>query len=195
MSILQDILTYNEEFVANKEYEQYQTTKFPNKKLVILSCMDTRLTEMLPRALNLRNGDAKIVKNAGGILTSPFGGIMRSIIVALYELGAQEVAVIGHHGCGMASINPSATIEKMKAAGIEEQTLNVLDYSGLDLHKWLHGFDNVEESVRGSVEIIRHHPLLPKHVPVHGLVIDPETGKLDLVVDGYENLPAASRNE
>ncbi|MBL0385217.1 carbonic anhydrase [Tumebacillus sp. ITR2] len=188
MTILQDILTYNQEFVDNKEYEKYQTDKFPNKKLVILSCMDTRLTEMLPRALNLRNGDAKIIKNAGGILTSPFGGIMRSIIVALYELGAQEVCVIGHHGCGMASINPSQTIEKMKSRGVDEKTFDVLDYSGLDLEKWLHGFANVEESVRGSVEVVRNHPLLPKNTPVHGLVIDPETGKLDLVVDGYAEL-------
>lgn len=190
MTILQNLLDFNKEFVDNREYEKYQTTKFPDKKLVILSCMDTRLSDLLPRALNLKNGDAKIIKNAGGMLTHPFGGIMRSIIVALYELGANEVCVIGHHGCGMGSINPVNTIEKMKQNGVDDKTLSTLEYSGLDLTRWLHGFDNVEHSVRGSVEIIRHHPLIPKHVPVHGLVIDPETGKLDLVVDGYQHLEA-----
>jgi carbonic anhydrase len=188
MSILNEILDFNQNFVEKKEYEKYQTTKFPDKKLVILSCMDTRLTEMLNRALNLKNGDAKIIKNAGGMLTHPFGGIMRSILVAIYELNANEVIIIGHHGCGMGSINPVNTIEKMKAHGVHEQTLSTLSYSGVDLERWLHGFDNVEQSVRGSVEIVRNHPLIPKHIPVHGLVIDPDTGKLDLVIDGYQFL-------
>ena len=47
--------------------------------------MDTRLTELLPRSMNLRNGDAKIIKSAGAVVTHPFGGIMRSIIIAVYE--------------------------------------------------------------------------------------------------------------
>jgi carbonic anhydrase len=191
MRIMNEILAFNKDFVEHKEYEKYKTTKFPDKRLVILSCMDTRLSEMLQRALNLRNGDAKIIKNAGGMLTHPFGGIMRSIIVAIYELNANEVCIIGHHGCGMGSINPVNTIEKMKANGVQGEVLSTLEYSGVDLERWLHGFDNVEESVRGSVDIVRNHPLIPKHIPVHGLVIDPETGKLDLVVDGYQALEQA----
>lgn len=62
--------------------------------------MDTRLVELLPHALNLRNGDVKIVKNAGALVSHPFGSIMRSILVAVYELQADEVCVIGHHDCG-----------------------------------------------------------------------------------------------
>ena len=61
---LQEILAYNRQFVQDREYIKYQTDKFPDKKLVIVSCMDTRLTELLPRALNLRNGDVKMIKDA-----------------------------------------------------------------------------------------------------------------------------------
>ncbi|MCY9220783.1 carbonic anhydrase, partial [Bacillus licheniformis] len=50
---------------------------------------------------------------------------------------------------------------------------------------WLKSFDSVEDSVRDSVSVIRNHPLMPEEVPVHGLVIDPETGRLDLIVNGY----------
>ncbi|KOO46754.1 beta-class carbonic anhydrase [Priestia koreensis] len=185
MSLLQDILTFNEEFVAKKEYEKFQTTKFPNKKMVILSCMDTRLVELLPNALNLRNGDVKIVKNAGAIVSHPFGSIMRSILVAVYELGADEVCVIGHHDCGMSKINSAEVLEKMKGQGVTQETIDTLDYAGVDLHKWLEGFESVEESVRHSVDVIGKHPLFPKNTPVHGMAIDPETGKLDLIVDGY----------
>ena len=56
----------------------------------------------------------------------------------------------------------------------------------MDLKKWLTGFDSVEETVQHSVETIRNHPLFSKDTPVHGLVIDPNTGKLDVVVNGYE---------
>ncbi|MBQ5551537.1 MAG: carbonic anhydrase, partial [Bacteroidales bacterium] len=85
--MIDSILNYNREFVAKKGYEKFVTSKYPDKKLAVLSCMDTRLTELLPAALGLRNGDAKIIKNAGGLVISPFDSAMRSLLVAVYELG------------------------------------------------------------------------------------------------------------
>ncbi|HZG86957.1 carbonic anhydrase [Paenibacillus sp.] len=188
MTSLQSILEYNREFVEEKKYEEFLTTKFPDKKMVVLTCMDTRLIDLLPRAMNLRNGDAKIIRNAGAIVTQPFGNIMRSILVALYELNAKEVYVVGHHECGMTGLNASNILEKAKASGVAENTVDTLRHSGIDLERWLTGFDNVTQGVMKSVEIIKNHPLLPAGTPVHGLIIHPETGKLDLLVDGYENL-------
>jgi carbonic anhydrase len=188
MKLVEEILAYNQTFVEKKEYEQYLTGKFPEKRIVILSCMDTRLTELLPRAMNLRNGDAKIVKSAGAIVSHPFGSIMRSIIVAVYELEADEVLVIGHHECGMTGLNPGSVLEKAKQHGITEETFQLLEHSGIDLSRWLTGFDQVESGVVASVNMIRNHPLMPKTVPVHGLIIDPQTGKLDLIVDGYSKM-------
>lgn len=186
MTQLQEIISFNEKFVEEKQYEPYITSKFPNKKMVVVTCMDTRLTELLPKALNIHNGDVKTIKNAGAIITQPFGNIMRSVLVALYELGASEVMVIGHHDCGMTGINPEATVGKMTDRGVSDNTINTLKNSGLDLMRWLRGFDNVHSSVENSVNIIRNHPLLPPGTPVHGLIIHPETGKLDLVTEGYE---------
>ncbi|HWO74562.1 MAG TPA: carbonic anhydrase [Bacillus sp. (in: firmicutes)] len=187
MTLLNEILTYNEKFVEEKQYEAYTTTKFPNKRMVILTCMDTRLVELLPKAMNLKNGDVKIVKNAGASVNHPFGSAMRSIFIALYELGAEEVLVIGHHDCGMSKVNSHDTIQKMKQRGISDQTLDTLRFSGIDTEKWLAGFNSVEENVKNSVEMIRNHPLMDKSVPVHGLVINPETGKLDLITEGYHS--------
>lgn len=187
MSILNEVLDYNQKFVEEKKYEQFITTKFPDKKVVILTCMDTRLFELLPKAMNLKNGDVKIVKSAGAVINHPFGGIMRSLFVAVYALNADEVYVIGHHDCGMAAIDPEAILDKMKQRGIEEQTIEMMKYSGVDLNEWLKGFDNVTDSVRHSVQMVKNHPLMDRSVPVHGLVIDPTTGKLDLVINGNEN--------
>lgn len=184
MSNLREVLTYNETFVQNKMYEQYATTKFPDKKAVILTCMDTRLIEMLPKAMNIKNGDVKIVKSAGAVINHPFGGIMRSLMVAVYELQADEIYVIGHHDCGMSAIQPDKIIDKMTARGIDPNVFDILKNSGVNVDKWLEGFSNVEESVTHSVEMIRNHPLMIKDIPVHGLVIDPTTGRLDLVIDG-----------
>ncbi|MDO8226825.1 MULTISPECIES: beta-class carbonic anhydrase [Bacillus] len=186
MVSLTSILEHNQRFVREKKYEPYKTTKFPSKKLVIVTCMDTRLTELLPQAMGLKNGDAKIVKNAGAIVSHPFGSVMRSILVAIYELQAEEVCIVGHHECGMSGLNATSILEKAKERGVEENCLNLLASAGLDLKTWLTGFHSVEESVSHSVNLIKNHPLLPKKVPVHGLVIHPETGKLDVVINGYE---------
>lgn len=189
MNLLTDILDFNKTFTEERMYEAYTTTKFPDKKLVILTCMDTRLVELLHKAMNMKNGDVKVVKNAGAILTHPFGSIMRSLLIAVYELKADEVYVIGHHDCGMSAIESGQVLEKMQERGISEETLNIINNSGIDLDEWLTGFDSVEESVEHSVNMIRNHPLMANEVPVHGLVIDPKTGKLDLVVNGYETKP------
>lgn len=186
MRNLDEILAFNREFVANKGYEKYQTTKFPDKRLVVLSCMDTRLEELLPKAMNMRNGDFKHVKSAGAVVSHPFGSIMRSIMVAIYELNAAEVMVVGHYDCGMSAIDSQRVLTKMTENGIAKETISTLEHAGVNLNKWLKGFSNVTESVKESVEVIRKHPLLPANIPVHGLLIDPATGKLDLVVNGYE---------
>lgn len=186
MTLLDKVLNHNDEFVSTEQYVKFQTTKFPNKKVVILSCMDTRLIELLPSAMNIKNGDAKIIKNAGAIISHPFGSTMRSIIVALYELQADEVMIVGHHGCGMAGLESKSVLEKAEARGVDMQQIRDLEFLGIDVTSFLKGFDKVEDSVRHSVEMVNKHPLLPNNVPVHGLVIHPETGKLDLIIDGYK---------
>ncbi|MGE7657146.1 beta-class carbonic anhydrase [Bacillus altitudinis] len=186
MKLLDEIIEYNQQFIEEKRYEEFTTTKFPQKKAVILSCMDTRLVELLPRAMNMKNGDIKIVKSAGALVSHPFGSIMRSILVAVYELNADEVYVIGHHDCGMSKIDSETLLNKAIERGIPEKRIEVLEYSGIDFKQWLKSFSSVEESVKDSVSVVKNHPLLPSDVPVHGLVIDPGTGKLDVVVNGYE---------
>lgn len=181
---LHAILDYNQKFVETKQYEQFRTSKFPNKKMVILTCMDTRLVELLPKAMNFKNGDVKLIKNAGAIVTQPFGNIMRSIIVAIYMLGAEEVFVVGHHECGMTALNADDILSQTKDYGISPQTIDTLKNSGIQLKEWLRGFDSVRGGVENSVSIIRNHPLLPDYVQVHGMIIDPATGQLELVSDG-----------
>ena len=184
MSKLNEILEHNRGFVEKREFERYRTDRFPSKQIVIVTCMDTRLTELLPRAMNLANGDAKIIKTAGAIISHPFGSVIRSILVAIYELGAAEVMVVGHHDCGMANSDPERILAAARGRGISEVTVATLRAAGIDLNKWLAGFASVAEDVKNSVAMVRNHPLLPRDVPVHGLLISPVTGALEVVVRG-----------
>ena len=184
MSKLEQIIEYNRKFVNNKEYEEYITTKIPKKKMVILTCMDARLTELLPKALDIKNGDAKIIKDAGATVMHPFGGVMRSILVAVYEFGAEDVFVVGHHGCGMSNLDTKSLVNKMIDRGIKEETLSTLRNAGINVERWLHGFESVEESINESVKMIKEHPLFPKDIKVHGLIMNPETGEVEIIVNG-----------
>lgn len=185
---LEEILKFNKEFVEKKEYEKYNTTKYPDKKIAILSCMDTRLTELLPKALDLKNGDAKIIKNAGGTVIHPFGSAMRSLLICVYEFDIKEIFIIGHYDCGVSSMDTDKMIKKMIEKGIDVQTLDTLSRAGIKVKKWLHGFDCVEESVRESVAKVKNHPLMPSNVAIHGLIMDPLTGRLDVAVNGFEHI-------
>lgn len=179
MARIDDILAFNKAFVENQDYKQYKTNKYPTKKIAILSCMDTRLTELLPAALNFKNGDVKIIKNAGAVVTHPFGSVMRSLLVAVYDLGVEDILVIGHYDCGMQGMDPHEFLEKMAARGVTEEKINMIRYCGVDIDSWLRGFDDPNTSVLETVKTIRSHPLLPEDVQVYGMVMDPETGGIE----------------
>ncbi|MDT0716661.1 beta-class carbonic anhydrase [Staphylococcus chromogenes] len=188
MTLLENILEFNKSFVENKEYEAYETSKKPSKKAVLLTCMDTRLQDLSTKALGFNNGDLKVVKNAGATITHPYGSTMRSLIVGIYALGAEEIIIMGHKDCGMGNLNVDDVIETMKSRGVNSQVFDILGHSGIDVPNFLKGFDDVYENVRQNIQMIYDHPLFDRKVPVHGLVIDPHTGKLELVQDGYQQI-------
>lgn len=68
---------------------------------MIVTCRATRLTELLPVVLNLKNGDAKIIKNAGRGISHSFGSVVRSLLIAIYELDVEDIMVIGHTDCSV----------------------------------------------------------------------------------------------
>lgn len=179
--MIEEILAFNREFVAKKAYEPFLTSKYPDKKLAIVTCMDTRLTTLLPAALGLKNGDAKLIKNAGGLVMGPFDSAVRSLLVAIYELGVTEVMVIAHTNCGACHMNGAEMKQLMLARGISAERLETVERVGLDLDRWLEGFHDTEDSVKKTVETIRKHPLIPAGVRVSGFIIDSETGELSAV--------------
>lgn len=176
--MIDEILDYNRRFVEERQYERFTTSKYPDKKIAIVTCMDTRLIELLPAALGMKNGDVKIIKNAGATITNPFDSTMRSLLVAVYELGVEEIMVIGHTGCGVQGMNAHEMLDLMRERGIDEEHISLMRHCGIDLDSWLHGFDDTDEAIAETVDLIRNHPLMVKDVRVKGYVMDSTTGAL-----------------
>lgn len=176
--MINEILQFNRRFVEERGYERFLTDKYPNKRIAIVTCMDTRLVELLPAALGIRNGDVKIIKNAGGTITNPFDSTMRSLLVAVYELGVNEIMVIGHTGCGVQGMDSAEMQHIMKERGIPEENISLMKHCGIDLDSWLHGFDKTDDAINETVDLIRNHPLMAKDVVVRGYIMDSVTGAL-----------------
>lgn len=176
--MIEEMLRFNRRFVETKEYEKYQTSKYPDKKIAIVTCMDTRLVELLPAALGIKNGDVKMIKNAGGTITNPFDSTVRSLLVAIYELGVTEVMIIGHTGCGVQGMDANEMLNLMRSRGISDEHINLMMHCGIDLKSWLHGFEDTHAAVEETVDLVRNHPLIPTDVTVKGYIMDSLTGEL-----------------
>lgn len=186
MSLIEEIMDFNQKFVGAGEYEQFFTDKYPEKNLAIVSCMDARILDLLPRALGLKNGDAKVIRNAGALITHPWGSVMRSLLVAVFEMDVHEIMVIGHKDCGMQGLHVPDMLDHMRRRGISNECIEVLENAGIDFNKWLTDFDQVEDAITYSVNMIQKHPLMVPEIKVHGLVIDPVTGELTIIINGDE---------
>ena len=181
MTLLDSILAANKKFVRPGAFPPL--TKNPKKQFAIFTCMDTRLVDFLESAMGIKRGDAKVIKNAGNTIVDPSGGgVIRSLVAAIFMLGVEEIFVIGHRDCGMSSVDADDLKLRMIARGVDPQ---VIETQVPDLAQWMGAFSCPEENVARVVSIIRSNPLIPVDVPVHGLIFCPNDGHLDLVVRGY----------
>jgi carbonic anhydrase len=148
-------------------FDRSALTAAPLSKLVIVACMDARLD--VEETLGLRTGDAHIIRNAGGLVTDD---VIRSLIVSLELLGTQEIVVIEHTGCGLHGVDEAVLRERVAAnSGASPGEVDLAFGS----------FGDLTENLRAQVAIIREHPYL-RRVPVHGLLFDVSTGRLDELV-------------
>ncbi|MBJ6727865.1 beta-class carbonic anhydrase [Geomesophilobacter sediminis] len=181
MAVLDDILKANQSFIRPGKFAPLP--KNPQKQIAIFTCMDTRLVDFLEPAMGIQRGEAKVIKNAGNTVIDPNGGVIRSLVAAIFMLGVEEVLVVGHKDCGMSSVDAPSLKAQMIERGIDPQAIETLVP---DLAQWLGAFDHPEENVERVVSVIRQSPLIPKNVPIHGLIFCPTDGHLEVVVEGYQ---------
>ena len=160
MSVIDDVLRDNE--VYSRTHELRRLTPRPERQLAILTCMDTRLSTI---TLGLKNGDAHIIRNAGGIVTDDS---LRSLLVSHYLLDTREFMIINHTDCGLMQATEADLRNRIQTRAGTAAIAPAFFYA----------FQNIEENVRHQIQKLRTHPWVPKEVTVRGFVYDVSTGKL-----------------
>ena len=163
MALVNELLNANEAYADG--FTKGDLPMPPGRRFAVVACMDARLDSA--KALGLEEGDAHVIRNAGGRAADA----LRSLVISQRLLGTQEVIVVHHTDCGM------LTFDNPTLYGICREQLGA-DASDIDFLP----FGDLEQSVRDDVAIIRSSPLIAKDTPVTGFVYDVKTGKLHEVV-------------
>jgi carbonic anhydrase len=154
--------------------------------VVVVSCIDARLNALVPRALGLPEDQFIWLRNAGNIITGTMSSTMRSLALACAVKGGKEIAILGHTDCKVRRMSALDLLESFRKLGVERKQLpdNLNEFFGL--------FASERQNVLRGVEFVRQSPLIGPKVPVHGLLQDVQTGRLEWLVNGYQALEAVT---
>jgi carbonic anhydrase len=159
MSVVAEVITANEGYASG--FSKGGLPMPPGRKFAVVTCMDARLDPA--RFLGLEEGDAHVIRNAGGLVNDE---TIRSLVISHHLLGTEEAVVIGHTDCGMLTFSNADLHAKL---GPESE--------GIDFQP----FPDLADRVRKSVDTIRSHPLLPDSFEATGFVYDVRSGRIDPV--------------
>lgn len=159
MSVTDELLGNNEQYAAN--FDKAGMPARPAKKVAVVSCMDARIN--LYGVLGLSEGDAHLIRNAGGVITDDE---IRSLSISQHELGTEEVVVIQHTGCGLLTFTDDEFARKR-----EQSTGRRPEWD-------TEAFTDLDKSVRESIARIEASPFIPNKESIRGFVYDVETGAL-----------------
>ena len=181
MRLFEAIIAANHRAVAGDNSAGLRPAEFADAlPIAALTCIDVRLNPLIPEVLGIPEDQFIWLRNAGNIVTGPTSSTMRSLSLACAVKGAEEICIIGHTDCNVCKTTTMQLLERLKALGVERHLLpdNVTEYFGM--------FSSERQNVIKACEIVRHSPLIGPKIPVHGLVVDIQTGKLEWIVNGYE---------
>jgi carbonic anhydrase len=159
MSETDALLKHNETYAAS--FDKADMPGPPARKVAVLACMDARLDPA--RVLGLEEGDAHVIRNAGGVVTDD---ALRSLAISQHELGTEEIVLLHHTKCGMQTITDEEFAQKL-----ESETGSRPEWSA-------QAFTDLQADVRDSMAAIKASPFIPRTDSVRGFVYDVDTGGL-----------------
>ncbi len=183
MRLVEAIIDANHRALAGDKEACLRPADYENElPIVALTCIDPRLNALLPQVLGVPPEQFIWLRNAGNIITGPLSSTMRSLSLACAVKGGKEIVIIGHTDCQVGKTTTMQLIDRLRAMGIERHVLpdNLTEFFGM--------FGSERQNVIKAVDFVRQSPVIGPKVPVHGLLVDIQTGKLDWLVNGYEQL-------
>lgn len=187
MRLFEAIVNANHRAAAGDASAGVSLTDFADAlPVVALTCIDPRLNPLFPAALGLPAESFIWLRNAGNIITGPLSSTMRSLSLACAVKGGREIAIIGHTDCLVGKTTMLKLTDRFRELGIERAKLpeNLNEYFGV--------FASERQNVLTAVGHVRGSPLIGPRVPVHGLLADVLTGRLEWIVNGYQVLETAT---
>jgi carbonic anhydrase len=181
MRLFESIIDANHRAVAGDNSAGLHPADFADELPVIaLTCIDPRLNALFPNVLGIPAEQFIWLRNAGNIVTAPLSSTMRSLALACAVKGGREIAIIGHSDCHVCKTTTMQLLDKLKACGVERAALpeNINEFFGM--------FATERQNVIKACDIVRNSPLIGAKIPVHGLLVDIGTGRLEWIVNGYE---------
>jgi carbonic anhydrase len=159
MSVTDDLLRNNEEYAST--FDKGDLPLPPAKGVAVVACMDARLD--VHKMLGLEEGDAHVIRNAGGVITDDE---IRSLAISQRLLGTREIVLIHHTDCGMLTFSD------------DELKRQIQEDVGIKPHFSMESFSDLDEDVRQSIARIKASPFVPNKDSVRGFVYEVETGRL-----------------
>lgn len=182
MRLFEAIVDANHRAVAGDANASICPGDFENElPIVALTCVDPRLNALFPSVLGLPGEQFIWLRNAGNIITAPLSSTMRSLALACAVKGGKEIAIIGHTDCQVGKTTTMQLLEKLEATGVKRHLLpeNINEFFGM--------FGSDRQNVIKSCDFARRSPLIGPKIPVHGFLVEINTGKLEWLVNGYQN--------
>lgn len=186
MSVLNEVLAANKRYASS--FTKGDLPLPPGRRFAVLTCMDARIDPA--RALGLEEGDAHVIRNAGGRASDD---AIRSLVISYKLLGTREWFVIHHTNCGM-ELFTNDVMQSLLASSLETATIDAQGWHDIGAGpgslegryiNWL-TIPDLEQSVVEDVQRIRAHPLVPHRIPIFGYIYDVRSGHL-------VEVPAASK--
>jgi carbonic anhydrase len=187
MRLFEAIINANHRAVAGDEQAGLHPADYEDElPVVALTCIDPRLNALFPNVLGLPGDQFIWLRNAGNVITGPVSSTTRSLSLACAIKGGKEIAIIGHTDCLVGKTTTMQLLDRLRALGIERHVLpeNINEYFGI--------FASERQNVIKAVDIVRQSPLIGPKIPVQGLLVDIQTGKLEWLVNGYQSFQTMS---
>ena len=183
MRLFEAIIEANHRAVAGDQEAGLHPTEFAEElPLAALTCIDPRLNALLPQVLGIPPEKFVWLRNAGNVIGGPSCSTIRSFSLACAINGCKEIVIIGHTDCLAGKTPAIQLIDRLAALGIQRHVLpeNLVEFAKT--------FASERQNVIKGADIVRQSPLISSKIPVHGLLVDTTTGKLEWLVNGYQTL-------